>query len=71
MLVLFQFLPCFFLILALPHYFFLRLWAGISQFKTLYFPTLLVHPVLESRQLLLEALLAQALWEKAGAVSTS
>lgn len=30
---------------------------------------LLVHPVLESSQLLLEALLAQALWDKAGAVN--
>lgn len=30
-LVLFQFLPCFFLVLALPHYVFLRVWARISQ----------------------------------------
>lgn len=36
-LVLFQFLPCFFLVLALPHYVFLRVWATISQlFKTLF-----------------------------------
>lgn len=38
-LVLFQFLPCFFLVLALPHFVFLRVWARINQlFKNLIFP---------------------------------